>query len=378
MTFSDSESTLWLLLLFFCIALIAMYAIFHFKRKNNKETTDLREELVDLKAQMQKLKTEKLVKELKSRKIWDMSEVVYKEKRKVDNLNEELQVETKKIEEEKIKIKEKNKKLWEQSIAIHKEKTEIATLHKNIWDSIRYARKIQEAILPTDSYIKGLLPDSFVLFLPRDEVSGDFYWITEKENKVYFAAADCTGHGVPGAFMSMINNTLLNEAINDKDISTPSEIFYDVRKEIITSLKQSDEGQKDGMDAVLCCLDRENLKLSFAAANNPLFLIRDGELMITKPDKMPIGYLTGEQKPFTNHEIQLQKNDIIYIFSDGYQDQFGGPRDKKFMIRRLRELLIEIHTKSMDEQKKILYDTIQQWRGSGEQIDDILFIGVKV
>lgn len=366
-------------IIYVIILLIIVATLFYYHRKKlNAATQMLSEQLNEAVERISQLEEEKDKKDAKSKKMWNMSEVVYKEKRKVDQMNEDLIVEKDKIEIEKKKVKDKNVKLWEQSIAIHKEKTEIATLHKNIWDSIRYARKIQEAILPTDSYFKGLLPNSFILFMPRDEVSGDFYWITEKENKVYFTAADCTGHGVPGAFMSMISNTLLNEAINDRDISTPSEILYDVRKEIITSLKQSAEGQKDGMDAVLCCLDRDNFTLSFAAANNPLLLIRGGELIITKPDKMPVGYLTGEQKPFTNHKIDLQVGDVIYIFSDGMQDQFGGPKGKKFMIKRLKELLIEIHTKPMDEQRKILHDTVEQWRGHEEQVDDILFIGFKV
>ena len=350
---------------------------FYHKKKLKKAMTDLNKQLDHAKETIAKLELEKSEKVKKSRKVWDMSEVVYKEKRKVDNLNEQLLSDKGKIEIERRKIKDKNAKLWEQSIAIHKEKTEIALLHKDITDSIRYARNIQEAILPTSEDVKRMLPDSFVLFMPKDEVSGDFYWMTEKNNKIYFCVADCTGHGVPGAFMSMINNTLLNEAINDRDISTPSEILYDVRKEIITSLKQSEEGRKDGMDAVLCCLDRSNMTLSFAAANNPLFHFRNGELNVVKPDRMPVSYLTGEQKPYTEHEIALEKGDVVYIFSDGFQDQFGGPKGRKFMIKRLRELLREIHPKPMDEQKTILYETIEEWRGAEEQVDDILFMGMR-
>jgi len=365
------------IVIFGVMLMLLLAFIYYHKRKLKSTTSDLKEQLNNAHAEIDELQIEKTKKLAKSRKMWDMSEEVYREKRKVDQENIELVAEKDKIEEDKKKIKNKNVKLWEQSIAIHKEKTEIAQLHKDITDSIKYARTIQEAILPTDAHFKELLPDSFVLFMPRDEVSGDFYWITEKENKVYFAASDCTGHGVPGAFMSMINNTLLNEAINDRDIWTPSEILYDVRKEIITALRQSAEGRKDGMDAVLCCFDSSNMNLSYAAANNPLYHFRKGELTETKPDRMPVSFLTGEQIPFTHHEITLEKDDVVYIFSDGFQDQFGGPKGRKFMIRRLRTLLHEIHTKPMEEQKVILSNTIEEWRGAEEQVDDILFIGVR-
>ncbi|MBN4051178.1 tetratricopeptide repeat protein [bacterium AH-315-M05] len=275
------------------------------------------------------------------------------------------------------------------NVLLAAQKKDIETKNKDITDSIRYAENIQHAILPTDEQIKELLPDSFVLFKPKDIVSGDFYWIAAIDSQgsppaggrgVLIAACDCTGHGVPGAFMSMMINSLLNEVVNDLGITKPNEILYEVRKGIINSLKQKGESgeQKDGMDAALCSIDFENMKLEYAGANNPLYLIRKGKLQQIKADKQPVGFLTEEQKPFTNHKITLQKGDTIYIFSDGYQDQFGGEKDKKFMAKRFRELLLSIQDKLMDEQKEILNKAIKDWQGNSAQVDDILVIGVKV
>jgi len=410
MIFSNPESIIWFSLL---VLFIIIFFIYH-KRKLKQAASHLSNRLQDAEAEKSTLEAEKKKKEETSRKIWDMSEAVYREKRKVDQQIEQLRIETDKLEQEKKKFKEKNIKLWEQSIAIHKEKTKIALLHKEITDSIRYAERIQNAILPPDEQVAELLPNSFVLFKPKDIVSGDFYWLAPLRGgaAVLFAACDCTGHGVPGAFMSMIGNTLINEAVVDKGISQPNEILHDVRKGIIKSLKQTEKGQKDGMDAAFCCLissptseatvrsnDRGNpthkYTLQYAGANNPLFIIRKGAKSseiykealpfkeglggaVIKPDKQPIGYLTAEQKPFTHHEIQLQTGDTIYIFSDGYVDQFGGPQNKKFMIKRFRELLLSIQEKSMNEQKEILDKNIEDWRGNKDQVDDILVIGVRI
>jgi len=273
------------------------------------------------------------------------------------------------------------------------QKQEIETKNKDVTDSIRYAERIQNAILPTDEQIKELLPDSFVLFKPKDIVSGDFYWIVALDPQgsppagvrgVLIAACDCTGHGVPGAFMSMIGNALLNEVVNDKGITQPGEILNEIRKGIINSLKQKGQigEQQDGMDAALCNLELHDhsglgVRLQYAGANNPLFIIRKGELMEIKADKQPIG-IVGKLKPFTNHKIDLQKGDTIYIFSDGYQDQFGGPKGKKFRPKQFKELLLSIQDKSMEEQEQILGKTIDDWKGDGEQIDDMLIIGIRI
>lgn len=268
---------------------------------------------------------------------------------------------------------------------------EIQEKNSEIAASIRYARGIQHAILPTDEHMKEALPENFVLFKPQSVVSGDFYWMMEKENKVYFCAADCTGHGVPGAFMSMMCSSLLSEAVNEKGLTKPSEIFYNVRKGLIANLKQAEDTQKDGMDAVLCVLDKKANSIEFAAANNSLMVInpkRDvwpensipfgegwgGEI---KPDKQPVGYLSGEQLPFTDHTIKIVKGDTIYIYSDGYMDQFGGPKDKKYSRKRFKELLLSVQAKSMRDQQEVLDKSIEDWKDGREQIDDILVIGVR-
>ncbi len=261
-----------------------------------------------------------------------------------------------------------------------RQKKVIEGQNKDITDSIHYAEQIQRASLPKDEEVERLLPENFVLFKPKDIVSGDFYWLGEEAGKVFFAACDCTGHGVPGAFMSMMINALLSEAVNEKGITKPSLIFYEVRNGIIKSLKQTGaEGeQKDGMDAVLCMWDKANNKLEFAAAYNSLYLIRKDELLETKGDKQPIGFYLGEQMPFTNHEIKLQKEDIIYIFSDGYADQFGGPGGKKFKSKPFRQLLVDVHKKDMAEQKAILEKTFEDWKGNLEQVDDVLVMGIRI
>ncbi len=250
--------------------------------------------------------------------------------------------------------------------------------NENITASIRYASLIQKAILPENEKIKRLLPESFIFYKPKDIVSGDFYWLNEKDNKVFFSASDCTGHGVPGAFMHMTLNTLLNEAVNQKNILKPNEIFNDVRKNIISSLKSTSEigERKDGMDSILCAWDKSQNTLEFACANNPLYLIRNNELIEFKGDRMPVGY-SDNLDSFTLKNVELEKNDLIYLSSDGYQDQFGGPQGKKFMRKNLKELLLEINKKPMQEQKEILEDKIKNWKGALDQCDDLLVIGVK-
>lgn len=275
------------------------------------------------------------------------------------------------------RIIEKQKKIVEEQKEIVEEK------NQEITDSINYARNIQNSILPRDEEFKRLLPESFVLYKPKDIVSGDFYWLMERpeKNKIYLSASDCTGHGVPGGFMTMLNSRLLSEAVNEKQIEKPNEIFNYVRQNIINSLKSSSQigEQKDGMDSVLCSLDKNSKTLEFACAHNPLYLIRNNELVEFKAEKMPVAY-SDKLKDFTLNKIDLQKNDLIYIFSDGYGDQIGGPKEKKFMKKNLKQLLLSVHEKPMNEQKEILNKTIEDWISAGKtgQMDDILVIGVKI
>ena len=262
-----------------------------------------------------------------------------------------------------------------QKNVIEQQKDLVEEQKKDITDSIYYGENIQKALLPSAQEL-SLIPDGFVLFLPKDIVSGDFYWMQHHNNKVYLAACDCTGHGVPGAFMSMIGSSLLDEAVVEKGITQPNEIFYEVRKGFINALKQTGQTQKDGMDAVLIAWDKKS-NLQVAAAYSPVIIIRKGAIQELKPDRQPVGFHTGEQKPFTHHEIKLEKGDTVYLFSDGYPDQFGGPKQKKYMMKNFKKLLLSIQDKTMNEQKTILETTMAEWKGDTEQVDDILVMGVR-
>jgi serine phosphatase RsbU (regulator of sigma subunit) len=217
------------------------------------------------------------------------------------------------------------------------------------------------------------------MFMPRDIVSGDFYWFTHKNGHCVITAVDCTGHGVPGAFMSIIGNDLLNDIVNIRGVVEPAQILELLDQGIRTTLKQDVNDIQDGMDMALCTIDSENKRLRYAGAKNPLIYVQGDEIFQIKADKMPIG---GKQlyanSAYQNHEIALDKPTWIYMFSDGYQDQFGGPGNKKFMLKKLRELIFEIHKLPMKEQQKILQDTLKEWMGAEKQLDDILVIGLKV
>jgi serine phosphatase RsbU (regulator of sigma subunit) len=289
------------------------------------------------------------------------------------------------IEELESYYNELEQKVKDRTAEVVRQKEVIEIKNKHITDSIRYAKRIQNAILPPDNYVKQLLPQSFILYKPKDIVSGDFYWMTKKSNLVIYAAVDCTGHGVPGAFMSIVGYNQLNYAIDVKKARTASEILDCLNKGVVDTLReQGSEGRimskvKDGMDLALCVIDYKNMKLQFAGANNPLCLVRDGELIQIKGNRMAIGGNFDEELPkFTNHEMDLKKGDILYTFSDGYPDQFGGDDGRKFMLKKFRALLLEIHKNPIEEQEKILDDILENWRGKEEQIDDIIVIGVKI
>ncbi len=275
-----------------------------------------------------------------------------------------------------INIKQKreaNKILEDQNILITGQKQEIT-------DSIRYASRIQKAILTPDEEISKLLPDHFILYKPRDIVSGDFYWITEIQNRIMCVVADCTGHGVPGAFMSMLGVAFLNEIISRKPDIPANEMLNELRTHVIESLHQKSIFSRttDGMDLSAFIIEKERNTIQYAGANNPLLLIRDKELIEYKPDKMPIGIHENSRKSFTNHEFEYRKGDVIYAFSDGYPDQFGGPKGKKFLIKNLKEQILSIHKKKMAEQRKILDETLEAWKSGVSQVDDILVMGVRL
>lgn len=220
----------------------------------------------------------------------------------------------------------------------------------------------------------------FILYKPKDIVSGDFYWALEINNKFYICTADCTGHGVPGAMMSMLNISYLNESIIEKGIYAPDKVLNHIREEIITSLNPegSEEESKDGMDCILACFDFTNYTLEYAAANNSFYVIRDKEIITCAADKMPVGKSPRDKEPFTLHTVPLKKGDIVYMLTDGLPDQFGGPKGKKFKYKQLEEILIENNHKSMEEQKSILNERFEDWKGNLEQVDDVCLIGVRV
>lgn len=263
------------------------------------------------------------------------------------------------------------------NVLLRSQRDQIAYQKKHITDSIQYAKKIQTAILPSLELFTDQL-EHFVLFKPRDIVSGDFYWVDEVDEKLIIIAADCTGHGVPGAFMSMLGVSLLNEIILNKGITQPDEILNRLRTQIIIALKQDPESKiKDGMDMTICVLDRSRRKLLYSGAENPLVHISEGNLNLVKADKMPVA-IHEFMDPFTLHEIDLKKGDTFYTFSDGYADQFGGPRQKKFMSKNFRNLLLSIQDISMMEQGIKIHEVFEEYRSDTDQVDDVVVIGVKV
>jgi serine phosphatase RsbU (regulator of sigma subunit) len=279
------------------------------------------------------------------------------------------------------KVVERTEEVVKQKEEIELKTKELEILFKQVTDSIHYAKRIQEAILPPNNLVKQILPESFVLYKPKDIVSGDFYWIDKKKDWCYFAAVDCTGHGVPGAFMSIVGYNLLKDILKNTDSTQPSIIMDKMNDGVANTLHTnttSGKQTKDGMDMTLCALNYNTLELQFSGAYNPLYIIRGNELIQYKADKFPVGMFIGEKQNFTNHSIQLQKGDSIYIFSDGYADQFGGPRGKKFMAGNFRQLLSDVSKLPIERQKTMLNQTIEEWRGNLEQVDDILIIGVKV
>ncbi|MFC2104014.1 tetratricopeptide repeat protein [Bacteroidota bacterium] len=254
--------------------------------------------------------------------------------------------------------------------------------NKEITDSIEYASRIQTALLPPQEIIDVLIPESFILFRPRDIVSGDYYWLGSKGSKIISVTADCTGHGVPGAFMSMLGISFLNEIVNltDEQELQSNIILNEMRSLVISSLRQTGNigESRDGMDMTLCIIDRKKMELDFSGAYNPLFIIRNNELIETKGDKMPIGIHVKKSADFSNHIVKLEKGDIIYTFSDGYVDQFGGEDNTKFRKKNFKDLLLEIHKKPMLEQKVILDDTLDRWMMGYDQVDDILVSGIRI
>jgi serine phosphatase RsbU (regulator of sigma subunit) len=281
-------------------------------------------------------------------------------------------------------LEEKNRLITAQKDEIKQQKDvaemqrdQIAYQKKHITDSIHYALRIQRAILPSLELFSDEI-DHFVLYKPRDIVSGDFYWVNKKNNTWIVIAADCTGHGVPGAFMSMLGVSFLNELVINKNIIRPDLILNALRDNIIKSLKQLDfqSDVKDGMDITVCSIDYDHNKLEFAGANNPLFLVQNGELNHVRSDKMPVA-IHATMEPFTLHTFDIKKGDTFYTFSDGFVDQFGGPNQKKFLIKNFKEIIMTMQDKSMFDQGLALDKIFEDWKKEVEQVDDVTLIGIK-
>ena len=262
-------------------------------------------------------------------------------------------------------------------IEIFSEKLE--STNQKFTSSINYAKRIQEAILPQMSTIRHHLPESFVLFKPRDIVSGDFYWFHATREKIFIAAIDCTGHGVPGAFMSMIGNDILNEVIVNIGIEEPDYIISELHIGVRSALKQEQSANQDGMDLAICVIDKVAQRLDFAGAKSPLVYIKNGEVHTIKPNRFSVGgYQHKEYRPFTKHSISIAGVDAFYIFSDGFQDQFGGTNDRKLRSNNFKKMLLQIHKEPMKKQKQLLEKAFDDWKGDTRQIDDVLVIGFKV
>ena len=318
-----------------------------------------------------------------------------------DKVNRELEQKvrerTREITEQKEEIESQRDEIEAQRDQLHQQHQLVVTQKKELTDSIAYAKRIQSAVLPTEEYLQEVMPEHFVLFKPRDLVSGDFYWIREVRNFLIVAAADCTGHGVPGGFMSMLGISFLNDIVGRSRFDQPGEILDRLRKKVKDTLAQEgkEEEQKDGMDMALAIFNRENNQLEFAGAFNPLYLARnrdmedpgldevqfletnDHRLYDIKGDRQPIGIYSRESE-FHTKKIQLQKGDAVYMFSDGFADQIGGPRGKKYMSKKFKKALLCLQHLSMEEQKAELDQTLETWRGDLEQVDDILVVGIRI
>lgn len=297
-----------------------------------------------------------------------------------------------------IVLLQQNKKRKEANKLLQHQNDEIVHQKKEITDSINYAKRIQLAILPPDKMVQKLLPNAFVLYKPKDVVSGDFYWLEEKNGMIMFAAVDCTGHGVPGAMMSVVGLNLLNQAVKEKGLTTPADILQHLDKGVTDTLRQSADTDsiKDGMDLSLCSYNPKTLELQYAGAFNNLWVVRknisssykpgsknevffEDHLLEIKADKFPIGSnIDGIADNYTNYKLQLQKGDCIYLYSDGFADQFGGPKGKKFKYNALKKFLVSVHHLAPAEQREKLLSAFEEWRGNLEQVDDILVIGVVV
>jgi len=335
----------------------------------------------------QKFKKEIVFRKQTEDKLNDTLNEVIDQKKLIEEKNNTLQQQNEEIRtindtlngQQKL-IKEKNTELEAQNEEISAQRDMLSNQNKAINESILYAKRIQTAVLPQQAYIDEILMDNFIVYRPRDVVSGDFYWLRQINHSIVIAVADCTGHGVPGAIMSMLGISFLNEIVQKREITRANVILNEMRKLVKQSLKQTgrEGGIEDGMDMALCVLDTKTNQVQFAGANNPLYIIQNNELIETQADKMPIGFYPNEKPTFTNHEIQLKEGDCFYLFSDGFVDQFGGEKGFKYKTANFKKTIFENHQKPMVIQKELLEQELVNWRKGFEQTDDILVMGVRV
>ncbi|MFN8256225.1 MAG: SpoIIE family protein phosphatase [Bacteroidales bacterium] len=326
-----------------------------------------------LKIQNEKLLVQSKILETANFEISSINNSLLEQKKIVEEKNVELEHQKNLIEEKNVSLNALNEEIIVQ-------RDQLAEQNNSITESIIYAKRIQSAVLPRPEYIDEILPDNFILYLPRNLVSGDFYWIRQINKAVVIAAADCTGHGVPGAIMSMLGISMLNEIVQKREITRPDLILNELRKQVKHALKQTGKSGtvEDGMDIALCSLDMKTNKMLYAGANNSVYLFQNKNLIEIKADRMPIGFYPNEKPTFSCQEIQLKEENILYLFSDGYKDQFGGEKGMKFNTSNFQKLLFEIHEKPMQVQKEKLENEFNSWMKGHEQTDDVLVLGVRI
>jgi serine phosphatase RsbU (regulator of sigma subunit) len=286
------------------------------------------------------------------------------------------------IEKEKLILRQNEMletQVKERTLEIHEQKELIEAKNLEILDSIRYAKRLQEAILPPSQMLHDLFPENFILYYPKDIVAGDFYWFGTAQGKHIVVAADCTGHGVSGALMSMLGMSLLNQIVTVDHLSDPALILDRLHRDVVIALNQDENESREGMDIIVCAFDVSLRSMNFAGANRPLWIVRNNELISYPTDKMPVGGLQIENRPlFTKQHLELISGDKMYLFTDGYGDQFGGEKGKKFMTKKMKELLTETSSLSAEKQSLLIAEAFHRWKGDLEQVDDVLVIGLQV
>lgn len=379
-------------LMLFTLLVLILEALFIFRpvvRKTVVYFKEMQESQDDLEASNKSLKKAEETLKLQAEELRASEEEIRQNMEEMAAINENLMRSTEELKQKNEILKEatevldlKNKQIRRSHDMLYEQKQELDQKNLNITNSIRYAKKIQEAIIPEPSEVSKHFNDAFVLYHPKDIVSGDFYWFAEKKNKKILIAADCTGHGVPGALMTMMGNSLINQIVNEYKITNPSEILGELDKKVIDTLQKATDSDKkqihDGMDMAVLVVDYENSTVEFAAAHNPLLYFQNGEIHQIKGSKFPVGSSQYKSnKKFELHTIQAQPGDVFYIFTDGFQDQYNKEHGRKYMSKRFRNFMLLISHFSMTEQKRWLDEEFTYWQGDSPQTDDILVIGIK-